>query len=82
MLILNSGRLQIRLNNSRVPVLQSPVLLDLQPSARCHSSNPEGSNIRICNPQKTPLKKNTNKSELRTQNIYKFTPNFLTQTLI
>lgn len=44
--------------------------------------NPEGSNIRICNPQKTPLKKNTNKSELRTQNIYNFTQNFLTQTLI
>lgn len=26
--------------------------------------------------QKTPLKKNTNKSELRTQNIYNFTQNF------
>ena len=46
----------------------------------------EGSNIKIYTPHfpfpKTPLKKNTNKSELRTQNIYNFTQNFLTQTLI
>ena len=55
------------------------MLIFFRPPMIC---NPEGSNIRICNPQKTPLKKNTNKSELRTQNIYNFTQNFLTQTLI
>jgi len=40
MLILNLGRLQIRLNNMSFGIC-----------------NPEGSNIRICNLQKTPLKK-------------------------
>lgn len=66
MLILNSGRLQIRLNNSRVPVL-----LDLQ------SRRVEYKDLQSALPRpQNIVEKNTNKSELRTQNIYNFTQIF------